>query len=248
VAYANVQNSGKVRTNTAAGLSWTPGAAPTLNNLLTHQSWGWDASPGYTPGATDARDSSGTPKNYTLDASLGGIAGHTNFGVACYSLVVPSGLTTPLRNANTGVDTLVGYFAEWSGNATSSVVDATNTASGSASTPQNGPSLTTGANAGMVLSTLVIDVGSVAEAGTNFVNDAIETDNSTWQGGAAGHRFTSVASTTLNDQFTFAGGAPWYEAVIVSYNLPAGGGFDPSTVPPLAATHALPSVPTPIGY
>ena len=225
MAYANVQTSGLLRTNTGAGLSWSPGSAPTLNNLLTQRVWGWDASPGYTPGTTDARDSSGTPKTYTRDSSINAA---TSFGAGIYSLVVPAGLTTPLRNVSTS-DALEGCFDEWSGGATSSVLNTQNTSSGNTGTPVTGASITTGANAGLVLSSMV--TGNVngtnnglTTAGTSFSNDAIERDNSSWQSGAADKRTASVASATLNNSWTLTGGTGDYATCIASYNLSGGGG------------------------
>lgn len=233
MAYANVQNSGKQRTNTGAGLSWTPSSAPTLNNLLTGRFWGWQATV-YTPGASDVKDSSGTPKTYTKDVSTTVAAGE---GGAIYSLVVPSGLTTPLKNVNT-TSSLIGVFDEWSGNATSSVLDQTN--SNNAATVVQGSTVTytgsainTGANAGIVFAIFTCDDASTESAGdpsttgTSFVQDIVEPDGSGFVLGSGDHRTTNAASQSgLKDTWSVlrSSGTSAALDVIASYNVPSGGG------------------------
>jgi len=224
VAYANVQTSGKLRTSSGAGLSWTPAGAPTLNNLLTGRFFGWAGGAGYVPASTDTKDSNGTPVNYALNTS----GTNTNgIGTAIYSLVVPSGLTTPLKNTNT-VTVLEGVFDEWSGNATTSVFDVTSHNSDVTNvTSGTSGSINTGANAGLALAVVAQGGGgstdTITTTGTSFVNDITEPDNNNWQAGSADSRTVNVAAQTgLQDSWTFAI-AGVFTATIASYNAPAGG-------------------------
>jgi hypothetical protein len=240
VAYANVQNSGKIH-GSGSGLNWTPGSALTVNNLLTYQTIGF-ALAGYVPGATDAKDSSGTPKTLTLDVSVNHVSGF-NGGAGVYSLVIPSGTTNPWRDTNasgSGLGQNV-IWQEWSGNATTSVIDATKPndqgAAGGGKSANTGAGFNTGANAGLVLACLMVNGNTgnpegIAVTGTNFLNDAIDQNGASSESGAMDHRITSAASQTgLQDTWTWTAENINYLTVIASYNAAAGGGFDPSTVP-----------------
>jgi hypothetical protein len=227
MAFANVQSSGKLRTSSGAGLSWTPGSAPTLNNLLTARCWGWP----YTPTSTDVKDSSGTPVNFAQDKIS---PNQDGMQATIYSLVVPSGLTTPLKNVSTSGD-LLGIFDEWSGNATSAVLDVTSSNnSTTASTSATSGTLNTGANAGIILA-IVAQAGAggadtVTTTGTNFVNDATEPDNNTYQVGSADHRTVSTASQSgVQDSWTFAASGT-NTALIASYNGTAAAAGPPETL------------------
>jgi len=205
-------------------LSWTPGSAPTLNNLLTGRFWGWS----YTPASTDVKDSSGTPVIYALDVSS---PNNSGMDTAMHSLVVPSGLTTPLKNVNT-VGALIGVFDEWSGNAITSVLDVTNSKTDTTSvTSGTSGTLNTGANAGIIFS-IVAQAGSggadtITTTGTSFINDVTEPDNNTYQAGSADERTAATTSQTgVQDSWTFAQTGA-YTALIASYNAPAGGAAPP---------------------
>jgi len=219
MAYSNVQNSGKLRTSSGAGLSWTPGSAPTLNNLLTGRFWGWP----YTPASTDVKDSSGTPVNFAEDKAS---PNQDSMNAAVYSLLVPSGLTTPLKNVNTAT-ALLGIFDEWSGNATSSVLDVTaSNNSTTGVTSGTSGSLNTGANAGIIFAVVAQSgagsADTITTTGTSFTNDATEANNNTYQAGSADERTASVASQSgVQDSWTFAASGT-YTALIASYNASSG--------------------------
>ena len=221
MAYTNVQSSGKLRSNTGATLSWTPGTAPTLNNLLTCRTWGWKNT-NFTPGASDVKDSSGTPKTFHLFKA--GTA-ESGANAAIYDVVVPSGLTTPLKQA-AGATDILAVFDEWSGNDSTTPEDVANS-NQSASNVTSGTSgtLNTGANAGLVLSVVQQDGAgtiTITVTGTSFSQDAFESDNNNYQAGSADRRTSSVASQTgLQDAWTFSG-AGTYSAVIGSFNASSG--------------------------
>jgi hypothetical protein len=224
MAYTRVQNSGKLQTATGANLTWTPLTAPTVGNLLTYRTWGFTGA-GITYGASDVTDSSGTPKTFTRDAFLNGSA--STGASAIYSLVVPSGLTTPVKDTNTG-SFRTAIFDEWSGNATTSVLDNSHTNNGAAGTTgTTGAGFNTGANAGLVLDAVAQDGGNSNEAitatGTSFTQDVVQQDGNVSQAGAADERTASAASQTgLVDTWTWVSNVV-YHAVIASYNVPSGG-------------------------
>ena len=57
------------------------------------------------------------------------------------------------------------------------------------------------------------------------------------------------ASTVMSWTSTLASGTRLYTQIAVALKDAGGGGaFDPTTVPPWTSTHALPLIPTPIGY
>jgi hypothetical protein len=223
VAYTRVQTSGKLQTAVGGNLTWTPGAAPTVGNLITFRTWGFTAA-GITYGASDVTDSSGTPKTFTRDVFLNGSA--STGASAIYSLVVPSGLTTPVKDTNTG-SFRTGVFDEWSGNATTSTLDNTHTNSGAAGTSgTTGAGFNTGANAGLVLDAVAQDGGNSNEAitttGTSFTQDIVQQDGNVSQAGAADSRTASAASQTgLVNTWTWTSSVV-YHAVIASYNAIAG--------------------------
>lgn len=192
-----------------------------------------------TPGATDFKDSSGTPKNLNLNKSSGLF---TVAAAAAYSLVVPAGFTSPLK----GLATVTWMGIEWSGNATSSVVDnsASTGSSGSTASPLTGTSLTTGANAGLVVTALTVNTGNAASGltvtGTNFSDtfsashDGTDQNDNTQDAGTGNWNTTSVASTTLHNSWSWTGGNMANRAeVIVSYNVSGGGGGGTPVPPPM---------------
>lgn len=218
MAYANVQTSGKLSTTTGGGLSWTPGSAPTLNNLLTCREFGYDYT-AYTNGATDFRDSSGTPKTGTRDVFQDAATGGDG-GLSIYSMLVPSGLTTPVKNIQASPFNTAA-IDEWSGNATSSIVDATlvkTTTSGAGTGNTN--ALSTGASAGLVLASLnqygAANPENITSTGTSFTQDVAE-QNGTTSPGAAVWRTASVASASITETWTWASSVN-YRTVIASYN------------------------------
>lgn len=227
MAYANVQNSGFIAST--GTVSWTPGTAPTLNNLLTGRFYHGGGAANIF-GASDCKDSSGTPKTYTQDVTGFG----TNSGCSSiYSLIVPSGLTTPLQetSAAAGGNSMQAIFDEWSGNATSSPLDQTNIGNSTTTNTSSGtgPSINTGASAGLVLSAMVErGVGTnagIAVTGTSFNGDGIEQNNSSFDSGAIDSRTASAASQTgLHDSWTWTAGATSneFQASIASYKVPAG--------------------------
>lgn len=227
MAYSSVQTSGKLSTSSAAALSWTPGVAPTLNNLLTYRVFGWDSNASTHLNPNAVRDSSGTPKTYTQHVvqERGGTS--TGAGASVYSLVVPSGLTSPETEIATGNMTFrTGVFTEWSGNATTSVIDQTNVFSGTGGTIASG-TVSSGANAGLALTSLALDTGSgtatITNTGTSFTDNVQETDGTNTECGALASRTSTVASQgSLSDTWTVTGvsvGA--VNAVIATFNVPA---------------------------
>lgn len=234
MAYANVQNSGAIL-STSGTISWTPSSAPTLNNLLTARLWCNSNTTVY--GATDTKDSSGTPKSYNQDVVKDDATSHNKCSI--YSLIVPSGLTTPLKNTSAGTNfTNQGIFDEWSGNATSSVLDATNSSIPAAgASPQNGASITTGASAGIALTVFSVAGNGVAndgitDTGTSFSQDAVSNNSTTFDSGEADRRTASVVSATLNDQISWTSVGNFTAVnVIASYKLPPAGGGTPIEPP-----------------
>jgi hypothetical protein len=224
VAYANVQTSNKLSTSTGQPLSWTPLSAPTLNNLLTQRVLGFNATPDYTPIAANAVDSSGTPKQYALDRS----AAAAGLGAAAiYSLVVPAGLTTPLKNTNTA-NYKTGVFDEWSGNVTSGAFDTSNTNSAAGTPPAAASSgtINTAATAGLGLAVLAFENGTtdtVVSSGANWTQDVSEADGTVTMCGSCASRTASMASQTgLNETWTVTSSS-WtsWRAVIADYLAPA---------------------------
>ena len=226
MAYVNVRNSGKLSTNTAAGLTWTPGGGPAQNNLLTGRFFGCGGGAGYAPVSTDVKDSTGTPKLFNQDV-VAPQQGAQN-DAAIYSLVVPSGLTTPLKNVNTTA-VLEGIFDEWSGNATTSVLDQTNShlVATNATTTNTG-TINTGANAGLILAALYMgdptDGTGLTTTGTSFTANAVETQDLTFGlgngGGSCDSRTASCASQSgLQDVWTWTNAQP-STACIASYKVP----------------------------
>jgi len=169
-------------------------------------------------------DSSGTPKQFALDKTS---PNQDGMDTSMHSLVVPSGLTSPLKNTNTS-GALLGVFDEWSGNATSSVLDVTSSNNSTTGvTSGTSGTLNTGANAGIIFSVVAQSgAGSsdtITTTGTSFTNDVTEPNNNTYQAGSADSRTVSTASQTgVQDSWTFAQSGT-YTALIASYNAPAGG-------------------------
>lgn len=236
MAYANVQSSGKLETSSGAGLSWTPGVAPTLNNLLTFRGHGW-RSGGFVPGATDVKDSSGTPKNFARDVSA---TVGTAEGVTINSLLVPSGLTTPLKNTSTAT-ILVGIFDEWSGNVTSTPLDTSNTKNTSTiptggSSTYTGATINTSADAGLVLACFSDDdavtetAGTLTSTGSSFTQNCVEVNGSSFSYGSEVSRTATLAGQT-------GLGNTWSVQNTSALTLPA--------VDCIASYNALPSGPPP---
>ena len=228
MAFSNVQNSGLLAVTNGGDVTWTPGVGPTLNNLLSCRVWKNSLSSDIT--TTDVTDSSGTPKVFNGDVLKTDNTGSGN-QAAIYSLVVPSGLTTPLKDTRyhniTGASLQL-IFDEWAGNASSSVLDQTNLAvPASSASPVNGASINAGANAGLVLTVFSVGGNGVANdgitsTGTNFVQDAVENDSITNDAGEAAHRITSVAGNTIHDQVSWTSSGNLIPVnVIASYNAPA---------------------------
>lgn len=223
MAYANVQNSGELRTVSSASLSWTPGVAPTVANLLTCRGSGYHSG-GWTPSNTNVHDSTGTPKNFTADSQFNGTVDFG--GVGIWSLIVPAGLTTPLVEAVTqALGTVV--FDEWSGNDSSSVLDQVNSNDNHV-TPQNAGnsgSINTGASAGIALAVACMDSGdltTITTTGTSFVQDIVEQASASWQTLSADKRTATIASQTgIQDSWTWNGSAVTWQACIASYKVPA---------------------------
>lgn len=223
MAIARVQNSGKLSTSSGGNLSWTPGASPTLNNLLTYRTWGFTAG-GIAYGTTDVKDSSGTPVTFTRTDFLNGAA--FSSGLALYHLLVPSGLTTPVKDVNTGSQRFA-IFDEWSGNDTTTPIDQHATNNGTAA-GANSVSVNSGANAGLALAVITQDGGSNPESitttGTSFSQDIAEQNGAVNPCGAADQRTTSVASQTgLHDSWTWSSNTT-YKTLLATINAAGGGG------------------------
>lgn len=227
MAYANVQNSGKLSTTSSATLSWTP-SAPTVNNLMTGRFWSFNSA----PASANCHDSTGTPVNFTLDVSKNDGGGEWT---GIWSLLVPGGgLTTPILNAN-GSQFKFGMFDEWSGNATTSILD-TSTSNTANSTTADTGTITTGANAGLVLACLNDDENNsndtIASTGTSFADDDTFPQNTSFPGSASSRTATVASQVGLHQTWTKNGGT--YSACIASYN--ASGAAPPVVAPPPTRT------------
>lgn len=215
-----------------ASLSWTH--TFTQNNLVTGQEQNDSSN---VPAAGDFKDSSGTPKNLTKDDAT---AAGTSAQAGNFSLVVPSGFTSPLKGATVYEQWMA---CEWSGNATSSVRDTGSTGTGSGLSPLNGATINTGANAGLVLASCSINVVNnsamnIVVTGTNFTDtystshDGTDSNNQADDAGSLAYNITSVASQTgLKNTWTYSGNATAHANAITSYNVSAGGGTTPVQTP-----------------
>lgn len=214
MGFANVQTSGQLRTNSAANLSWTPGGAPTLNNLLTCRSWSFNVA--YASG--DIQDSSGTPKNFTLDVQETGGGGDTGHSVIA-SLLVPSGLTTPLLDVNGSGDRSV-IFDEWSGNDTTNILDQTNVNGGNGTTGSSG-TVNTSSNCGLALAVTENTNGTLVSStgGADWNQDSTDSGNTVR--GAEDWRTNNVASQIgLSESWSWSG-THTFNGCIATYNSPA---------------------------
>lgn len=219
MAYTCVATSGIIN---GAGGSWTH--TFTANNAILAQE-GNDSS--VAPALGDFKTQAGT--NLNLDKSSGLF---TACAAAHFSLVAPSGVTkiTGPTNAETWI------AQEWSGNATSSLLDTSNSAGSTTSTasPHTGPAITVGANAGLVIASATINTGSASSGltvtGTSFSDTYISSHDGTQQNDSADDGFTSnnrtaSVSGSISDSWSWTGGNMNNLAeVITSYNLASGGG------------------------
>lgn len=221
MAYALVATNG----HQFGATSWTH--TFTLNNLCAVQTSN-DSTVTYAAG--NFKDSSGTPKNLTLDKTSGVF---TTCAAAAFSLVVPSGFTSPL----VAPSTVTWIAQEWSGNATSSVADVTNSTGSSAAinSPHTGASINTGSNAGLVVTAFTLNTQSATSGltvtGTSFSDtfstshDGTDQNDSADDGGTFNWRTSNVASAAVNNAWSWTGGTMNNSAeVIISYNAAAGGG------------------------
>jgi hypothetical protein len=202
----NVQNSGLLSGAGGSASSWTPGTAPTLNNLLTCRNWGYQNFIG------GAADSSGTPKNFNVsdNQSVGG-----NGGVGIFHLVVPSGLTTPLVETSPSNGSHYTFFDEWTGNDPSNAFDTSNSGTASTGSADTG-TINTGTNAGLALACYVQIFGpGGSNTGTNFTDDG--TQSGTFSGAVASRTTACAGQTGLHDTWSTSGGNAW-GAVVASFN------------------------------
>ena len=73
-----------------------------------------------------------------------------------------------------------------------------------------------------------------------------QSDGSNFEQGGLAYQ---IVSTVSSRAATFTvGSSGTAELIIMTFKQAAAGGFDPTTVPNLASSHALPLIPTPIGY
>lgn len=221
MAYSNAGTSGYLNTSSAATLSWTH--TPSQNNLMTCRQWS-----GFTAiGTTDVHDSSGTPVNFSRDVT-NNISGATSDTVSIWSLLVPAGYTSPCKNdASYSWKSIV--FDEWSGNATSSILDTSNSA---VSTGDTG-SINSGANAGLFLCVIDDDPnGSAAPSGISPASWTQDVGGPPGLTGAAATRTTNTASQTGAKASWSSFNNPCV-ACIASYNVSGGGGGGTPVIPPM---------------
>lgn len=234
MAYSLVQSSGLKK---GANGTWSPGTTPVQNNLITAQEQNDSSN---VPGTSDFKDSAGSPNTLTRDTP---VTGMVTENAANYSLVVPSGWTSPLKGAAVYEEWMA---CEWSGNATSSVLDANNSAAAAISvngTTATSAAINTGANAGLVLATASINLSnsptneSITVTGTSFgdtystSHDGTDQNNSASDAGTCNFRTASCASQSgLTDSWSFisASSGSRQANAISSYNVPAAGGAAPA--------------------
>jgi hypothetical protein len=232
----HVQGSGKLETSSGVPLSWTPGTTPVVGNLLTCRVVGW-TSGGMTFVAANVKDSSSTPKTFNLDVqrSDGGI--HFS-GSAVFSLIVPSGLTMPLLvTSSSSGDARIAVFDEWTGNATSAVLDATNSNQdgGSGSSSMSTGTINTGATCGLILAATSFNISSsaagITTTGSGFTQDIVENDSNSYEGASCDSRLVSPASQSgLQDTWTASAGSASWGAVIASYKVPVASPANPDLI------------------
>jgi hypothetical protein len=170
MAIANVQTSGLKLASSNAALTWTPGTTPVVGNLVTCRTTGFNAP----IGASNVGDSSGTPKLFTRDVT---VTSPNGAATAIFSWTTVSGFTAPFTTSAGGAGMPpVNYciFDEWSGAATSSVLDKTSTSSSaSQASPGSTGTVTTGANCGLGLAVgCSVFVGhQITSAGSGWTQD-----------------------------------------------------------------------------
>jgi hypothetical protein len=215
--------------------------AATQGNLLTCRMTCWDSPAGWAFTSSDVHDSSGTPKNFNIDVSVKD--GVSFSGCVISSLIVPSGLTSPLLSVNTQASK-VATFDEWTGTVASSVLDTTgsNHDSGSNVTTGTSGSINTAATVGIVFAVVSVNAASsavgIVTTGTSFAVDTVEQDPNTYIGASHDSRTATVTSQTgLQDSWTWNTASVWC-GCIASY-LAAAGGNPPGLGPTVGMTEPL---------
>ena len=211
--------SGVKSTTSGAALTWTH--SPTANNLLTFRVISWANAGGASAevGAT-AVTTTGGSGTFSRDIALG----DPNSGTQrtewahVFSLIAPSGVTSMTSAANPTLQ--MGVFDEWSGNATSSVLDKTASDSSSTNTTSaDAGTLSTGANAGLCLAVDNSDWNATTAptpTGTGWTGDVNQGDPPIT--GALAYKIISSGS----QQMTWTIASSSYAAVSASYNAAAG--------------------------
>lgn len=209
MAITRVQTSGALLGG--GPYNWTPSSTPSVNNLLTYRMSTYQLA-----SSTGVTDSSGTPKVFQRDAYL-----QPDGSSGIYSYIIPSGLTTPLKDNNTNGN-LHGVFDEWTGNETTSYVDGANQVQ-DGSSPITTPTIAASAAAGLALAACQNVFGGALTPvdTTNWVNDV--NVNATVQA-AFDYRITNVASQSISQGWTTGSAYAGATAVIAVYKAAAASG------------------------
>lgn len=218
MAIARVQGSGKVHRGPGGSLAASFGSLPSAGNLVTVSAISY-GNGGAIP-AADFTDNQGN--TYQIAAASLPNSGSATIAYAA-NIGSPSGTFTVTWNPTTGASYLVFAITEWSGMATTSLLDGTFVDAASGTAPTVATGTTTNAN------DLIIAVGynDDQSATSTFTKDAafteefIEQDATQYIVGEASYR---IVSSTGNYSSTWTtSNFPW-SAAIAAFKAGSGGG------------------------